>query len=291
MKKSINRSKIGFSARLMAAIVMIALLASALTACSRNVLDGVESTADEIRVVGKVGDYEVCYDELYYLIMSCGTIMKNKYGDIWKDEASGAEYEEELRSMVLERITSNYAVLTLCEENGFKDPLSKGDAVDYVNDEINAVLYSFAIENDIEVTLGESLLGELTYTYEKGGEEKAREYFKAALKATYLTERVMRLTLGTEFAFENLVNILTGEKEEIIYSDEDIEDFMFSDDFICTRHVFIQNNKNDDREENRKLAESLIIEIPCLHAIVVDRVIFLELCPKVGGVQIARQIR
>ena len=110
------------------------------------------------------------------------------------------------------------------------------------------------------MTLGESLLGELTYTYEKGGEEKAREYFKAALKATYLTERVMRLTLGTEFAFENLVNILTGEKEEIIYSDEDIEDFMFSDDFICTRHVFIQNNKNDDREENRKLAESLIID-------------------------------
>ena len=41
----------------------------------------------------------------------------------------------------------------------------------------------------------------------------------------------------------------------------------------------------------RKRAESLIIEIPCLHAIVVDRVIFLELCPEVGGVQIARQIR
>jgi parvulin-like peptidyl-prolyl isomerase len=227
-----------------------------LASCSKDLFKGVESTEEELRAVGTVADYEVLYDELYYLIMSCKDMMKNKYGEeIWKDESSADEYGDELREMVLERITANYAVLTLCEEYGYKNALSKSDVVEYVNDEIDNMIYAFAAQNGIKVELGESLTGKLTYKYEKGGRAKAYEIFKEALVLTYLNERVMRLTLGTEFAFGELTDILTGKKEEIIYKEADIEAFMFSDNFICTRHILIQNDKGDDIAANRALAE------------------------------------
>ena len=238
------------------ALALAVILVFPLTSCGKDLFEGVESTEDELRVVGTVGGYEVHYDELYYLVMSCKDMLKTKYGDdIWKDEASGSKYGDELREMVLSRITSNYAVLSLCEDYGFKNALENGDLIDFVNDNINEAIYAFAVQNGIKVELNESISGELTYKYEKGGKEKAYEIFKEVLEATYLTERVMRLTLGTEFAFAELTDILTGQKNEVIYEESDIEDFMFSDEFICTRHLLIQNDKGDDIEANRALAE------------------------------------
>ena len=237
-------------------LALAAVLVFPLASCSKGLFDGVSGTEEELREIGAVGEYTVLYDELYYLVMSCKDMIKNKYGEeIWKDEASAAQYRDELNAMVMERITANYAVLTLCEEYGYKDPLEKKEVADFAHEEIESMLYSFAVGNGIEVTLNESISGELSYKYEKGGREKAYEFYKEALTLTYLTERVMLLTLGTEFAFGELTDILTGEKEEIIYKAEDIEDFMFSDEFICTRHILIQNNKGDDVEANRALAE------------------------------------
>ena len=237
-------------------LALAAVMVFPLASCSKDLFKGVESTEEELRVIGNVDGYEVRYDELYYLIMSCKDMMKSRYGeDIWKDEASAAEYGDELREMVLERITANYAVLTLCEEYGYKNALEKSDVVEYVNDEIENMICAFAMQNGIKVELGESLTGKLTYKYEKDGRAKAYEIFKEALVLTYLNERVMRLTLGTEFAFGELTDILTGKKEEIIYKETDVEAFMFSDKFICTRHILIQNDKGDDIEANRALAE------------------------------------
>ena len=212
------------------------ILALPLISCSKDIFEGVESTEEELRVVGTVDGKDVCYDELYYLIMSCSDMLKTKHGnDIWADESSAEIYGEELREMVLSRITANYAVLSLCEEYGLKDPLGNSDLVNYVNDSINEMIYVFAVQNGITVELSESISGDLTYKYEKGGKDKAYGFFKGALEDTYLTERVMRLTLGAEFAFAELTDILTGQTGEIIYEEADLEDFMFSDEFICTR--------------------------------------------------------
>lgn len=237
-------------------LLLSAVCALSLMSCSKGLFDDMDASEEELRAVGKIGDYEVCYDELYYLIMSCKDIMKAKYGNgIWKDEAVAAEYADELEAMVLERITANYAVLTLCEEYGFEDPLENKDIVESVYDEIDGILYSLAIQNDIPVTLNESLTGELIYDYEKGGRDEALNLFRKALEETYLTERVMRLTLATETAFKKLSDILTGEKNEIIYSDTDISSFMLSDEFICTRHIFVEKGSS---EESRALAEEAL---------------------------------
>ena len=230
------------------ATLLAAICALSLASCSKGLFSGTDSTEDELRVIGKIGDYEVRYDELYYLVMTCKNIMEAKYGEgIWKNEASALPYADELKDMVMERITANYAVLILCEEYGFKKPLENKDIVDSVYDETESILYSFAIQNGIPVTLDESLSGELTYKYEKGGRDKAIELYRKALKDSYLNERVMRLTLASEYAFKQLSEILTGEKNEIIYSDADIEAFMMSDEFICIRHLFIEGTGSDSR--------------------------------------------
>lgn len=237
-------------------VALALLLTLPLISCTKGIFDGVESTEEELRVVGTVGGYDVHYDELYYLIMSCSDMLKSKYGnDIWNDESSAALYGDELREMVLERITSNYAVLSACDDYGFKNALENKALVEYVNDNIEEMIYVFAVQSGINVEMKESLSGDITYKYEKGGYSKAYEIFKEVLAATYVTERVMRLTLGAEFAFAELTDILTGQTGEVIFEESDIEEFMFSDEFICTRHIFIQNDKGDNIEANRALAE------------------------------------
>lgn len=248
--------------RAASAFIAMLLILTMLQSCSpKSVFDGVKSSEDELRVVGTVQHYEVCYDELYYLIMACSSIMTNKYGDdIWKSEETAAQYDEELREMVLERITSNYAILLLAEEYGFKNALENKNAVKYVNAQIESLLYAIATNNGIEVTFKENASGSITYNYKGDGRKKATEIFHKMLENEYLTERVMRLTLGVEYAFDKLSNILTGEKNEIIFSAEDIEEYMFSDKFIATRHIFVENNKGESVEDNRLIAEDLLAQ-------------------------------
>ena len=247
--------------RFFVSLIAAILAAIMLISCSGSVLDGANSTEDELRVIGTIGEYEVCYDELYYLVMACSSIMANKYGDdIWKSEELAAQYDEELKAMVLERITSNYAILLLCEEYGIKNTLSDRDAIKYVNRQIDSVLYAIAINNGIEVSFKETSSGNIKYKYVGDGLERATEIFRKMLEEEHLTERVMRLTLGVEFAFERLSEVLTGEKGEIIFSAEDIEEYMFSDKFIATRHILIQNDKGDSVEENRRIAEDLLAQ-------------------------------
>ena len=237
-------------------IALAALLLLPLTSCSKGLFDGVVSTEEELRVVGSIGGSDVHYDELYYLIMTCKDMLKSKYGaDIFKSESSAAAYGDELSEMVLSRITANYAVFSLCEAYGLENILEDGDLVDYVNASVDEMVYIFAVQNGIEVEMKESISGDVTYKYERGGYDKAYEIFREALAYTNVTERVMRLTLAAEFAFAELTDLLTGQTGEIIYEESDIEDFMFSDEFICTRHIFIQNDKGEDVEANRALAE------------------------------------
>lgn len=246
--------------KILTAWLALTFIFTSLVSCgSKSVTDGAESTEEELRVVGKIGDYEVSYDEYRYVVLSCRDILSAKYGEnIWKDESVAATYEDELREMVARKITANYAVLIMCDENGFTDALKNKDAVKEVNMQIEELLCMYAYHNGIEVEVSEKGDGTLRYKYEAGGVDKVYKYFREDLANSYLTERVMRLTLGVEFAFEKLLTILTVEKNQVIYLDEDIEAYMQSDKFICTRHVFIENDAGESVDANRQLAETVL---------------------------------
>ena len=242
--------------RTITALLALTFILTALASCgAKSVTDGVYSTAEELRVVGTIGEYEVLYDEYRYVALSCKAMLENKYGKgIFDNEETAKQYEDELHDMVMARITANYAVLSLCAEYGYKKPLNDKETVKEVNATIDLLLYEHAVQNNIEVSVSESSGGELKYKYEKGGLDKAYVHLRRELSDYYLTERVLRLTLGVEYAFEVLINLLTAKEEVVIYKDSDIEDYMFSDKFICTRHIFIENDKGDDVEANRALA-------------------------------------
>ena len=192
------------------------------------------------------------YDEYKYVVLSCKDILAARYGrDIWNDPEETEKYAPLLEEMVAERITSNYAVLMLCDANGYGNALTDKDAVKYVNAQVENSIYLLAVSAGYSVEVKEKANGEIKYTYGRGELAKAKELYKKALTEYYITERVMRLTLGAEYAFSRLSEILTVDKNQVIHTAEDIERFMKSDDFICTRHVFIEKTKNKSVDELR----------------------------------------
>ena len=252
--------KRSFIFRVLALILLIIISASSLFSCGKkSVTDGAKSTEEELRVVGKVGSYDVLYDEYRYVTLSCKSILESRYGkDIWSTADGVAKYSPMLEEMVSERITANYAVLSMCDAYGFENALSNKDNVKYVNDKIENSIYLLALEAGYSVEVDKRLNGELKYTYKKGELNKAKALFEKALADSYLTERVMRLTLGTEFAFSRLSEILTTEKNEIVHKAEGIEAFMKSDKFICTKHVFIEDDGTRSRAELLADAETVL---------------------------------
>ncbi len=245
--------------RLTSAILLLTIIFTTFTSCSKHVTDGAEPTKDELRVVGTVSGYEVLYDEYRYVALSCKDMLEAKHGDdIWDTPESAAKYEAMLSDMVMERITANYAVLTLCDEHNYKDALYDSDAVKSVNETIDKMLYQTAYFNEIKVEMSEGIDGTVKYKYESGGLKKAHELLDREFAQFYINERVMRLTLGVEYSFEVLINILTTIENKVIYLEEDIEDFMFGDEFICTRHIFIQNDEGESVDENRARAEEAL---------------------------------
>ena len=200
--------------RFLTAFLALTFILINLASCgNKSVTDGSNATEEELRIVGKIGKYEVSYDEYRYVVLSCKDIMAAKYGEnIWKDQSVAATYESELRDMVSKRITANYAVLTLCDDHGYTDALSNKDAVKAVNMQIEELLCMYAYQNGIAVEIKEKGDGTLKYKYEAGGIDKVYKYFRDDLAYEYLTERVVRLTLGVEFSFEKLMKILTAER-------------------------------------------------------------------------------
>ena len=236
-------------------LVLITAL-SVLAGCSRHVTDGAVSDPDDLRVVGTVGGYDVLYDEYRYVVLSCKSILSDEYGEeVWSDPDAAAELLPTLEAMVEERITANYAVLLLCDANGYTDALSDKDAVKFVNETVDEAIYMHARAAGLDVEVKKKGLDKVVYKYGKGALDKAKELYRKSLADYYITERVMRLTLGVEHAFSKLSEILTYTKGEIIHKSEDIEAFMRSDEFICTRHVFIEKSDKVDREAAKKLAE------------------------------------
>ena len=244
-----------------AALILSAVIAlSALSGCGkRSVTDGAKSTEEELRAVGTIGNYQVCYDEYRYVVLSCKSILESKYGkDIWSTADGIATYSPMLEEMVEARITANYAVLGLCDANGFENALSDKDNIKYVDAKIENSIYLMALDAGYSVEVDQKTNGDMKYTYKKGELNKAKELFQKALTESYLTERVMRLTLGTEFAFSRLTEILTTEKNEIAHKAESIEAYMKSDKFICTKHVFIEDDGTRSRDQLLADAETVL---------------------------------
>ena len=204
------------------ALVFIFALSS-LCACS--------SSIDEKKVVGKVGDFDVCYDELYFLVSSYKLGLEAKYGEYSTLSAADAKkFDDELRELVYTNIVTNYAILSLCETEDLT--IENSDLDDRVDDYMDKTIES-----------------------EFGGNSE----YKKNLKEYGLTDRYVRFTAAVDLLYSDLLAELLEDGK--IEDDSDKIKDIINREFVRTWHIMISNDAGEDVEANRAKAEEALAKL------------------------------
>jgi len=204
--------------------VILALL-MCVTSCS----NGIKSSEENARVVGECGGYDVKYEELRFLTLTCKAELAKKYGeDIFSQTSSEwvGDYRGELESMVKEQICQNYASIITFNENRIKT--SDSETKRYVEQYVSSIMDSF---------------------------ESEKEYL-VYLEECYLTDAVLRLNVALESCFYRYYEKLAKELDEEAYNA-----VMNADGFIRTMSIFIKNDSGESVDKNRDDAERIRAEI------------------------------
>ena len=226
MKKTINKI-----ISILLAVSILAASVIALSSCSNN---------DKLNrmVVGKVGEYDVYYEELRWLTMQYKDLLASSYGkDIWDKKDTAEKYRKELEDAVYASIISNYAILTLCDDEILK--LQGEKLIDINGSEVQDIVEQYINE-----------------TIEEMG---SRAAYNISLKENYLTDSLYRFINGVDVCESILFNYYCS-LGIIDDSDQAAIEYIY-EYFIRTVHVYIQNDSNDSIEENRKLAEAIRVKM------------------------------
>lgn len=174
-------------------------------------------TEQDLKVVAKVGEYEVYYDELRYFTMNFIRQMKGRYTEEeLKVPAVKAKYEKELQENVISAILLNYAVLAACDF--YKVDHEHEAILEKANEDVDLYIESF------------------------GGKKE----YKKALEENYMTDRFFRFYQRLEYARSELKYVLADDLGIIPGTEKELKDFMLSDDFICTRHICLLKDGETD---------------------------------------------
>lgn len=216
-------------ARIFAATLLVVML-TALASCSE--MRPIKSREGELDVVGTVGRFDIYYEELRYITLNCKSDMEIIHGKkIWDDPDLAEQYRAELYERVYGGIVSDYyGVLAMADQ--LYDTSGGADAL-LAEDEIKD-----AVQDTIDETVEES-----------GGKTEYRE----ALEANYMTDHLYRFYVSVEMAANELFFIARDDLGLLDDSDEYAKEYMHSDKFIRTNHVYLEGKT----EENLKLAEEI----------------------------------
>jgi len=206
--------------RITAAILTVLLLILPLCGCSEKPME---------KAVGTCAGYDVLYEELRYVTLSYRDAFEETYGEgIWDDPVTAEKYRAELEETVLRVLRNNYAVLYACSQ--------------YMPD----------VTPDNK-TIKEAVDSQIAAAVKEYGGEEA---FLQAMDELHMTEHFVRFTLAVGELENELLYVLTQDLGLIIYETEEFADWMANGNVIHVQHVFIRNDKGDDPEANRALAES-----------------------------------
>lgn len=208
-------------------ITIIILLAVVLCSCSiltgcagGTILRTIESTDEELKAVGTVGDHEIHYDELRFLVMNYRS--ENQENDIDHDRLS---------SLISKAIMTNVAALETAAEHGIY-PDSK-EVLEYVDEKLNEL--AAELEKDLILKSDNKSI--------KPSKNQINNAYAEYLKEHYLTDRYYRYLLSVDGCFEQLEKKLIADGK--LPSDEtEIRDYIESN-FICTYHVYIPFEENN----------------------------------------------
>lgn len=225
-----NQIKVKKCGKILALLLVTVLLCPCLFACSSN--------KKNLRAVGTVGNYDVCYEELRWLTLQYKDLLASTYGkDIWKNSDTAEQYREELYDAVYKSIVSNYAILSLCDDDILK--LNGEKTVDINSTEVQDIVQQY-----VDQTISEA------------GSKSA---YEAKLKSLYMTDHLYRFIYGVDICETLLFNSYCN-LTIIDDSDQAAIDYIYKN-FIRTVHIYIQNDPKDDVESNRATAEAVRVKL------------------------------
>ena len=212
-------------------IISAALLAAIIAAVVilATTVFPIESSEEEARVVGYVGEYEVKYEELRSLtLLNKGNldVELGKYDEL--NALEQIEYKKLLEERVMEDIKSHYVILTLCEEYGIRT---------------DSIVLQLKVQNDIQEFVNSTFGGNVSK-------------YKEWLKEEGLTDSFLRYTFRVDRLEKELQEHFVKNKIDIKYDETDLNAFidyvMTGEDFVRTIHVFYPNKHPYTSEEARK---------------------------------------
>ena len=194
------------------ALILVALTCLSLL-CSCSTSRAIPAGKLALTKVGAVGEYDVLYEEYYFLA--------NTYLESAKDYFEGSEDElrEHVTELVHENIITNHAILTLCKTEGVEYKAS--DIKDAVQETIDEMITSDFGNRD---------------TYIK------------ALDESYMTDHYVRFVTEVDLIY-SLLPLTLAENGKLSTSEDEIRDYI-KENFVRTWHVMIANDTKDDAEEN-----------------------------------------
>ena len=218
--------KIRIIKRISLALAVLTLLAAMLSSCA---VKPVKSSEQEATIVGTIGKYEVRYEELRYVVLNHKRDMALEFGEkIWTDEPE--KYEAELISRVNKSIVSDYYAVQAMADYYYVG----GGAAGMMSEE----MILDAVQETVELAVDEC-----------GSKRK----YKNMLAEQYLTDYLFRFYNAAEECATELFYILSHDLGIIESSEEYITDYMNSEKFIRTNHIFLKGAT----AENLALAQKL----------------------------------
>lgn len=227
--------------RALAAVMALVLLMLCLVGCGDKIKP-VESTEQEMRVVGKCDEYDIYYEELRFVTATYKKTLEQKYGEgIWDDPGTAEKYRAELESLVLENLKANYAILTGCK-NLFIDINSK-DIDEYVQEQIELLV------NQSE---------------DEGGFGGDFDAYLAWLSENGLTDNYLRFVYRVNY-LESTMYYAIIDAGIFAYSSKNYSDFLdyvlAGEDYARTIHVYIPIENREDQQEYYDTAKAIADEL------------------------------
>lgn len=212
------------------AVMLLAAMLVSLASCAE--VRPIKSREGELDVIGTVGRFDIYYEELRYITLNCKSDMEIIHGvNIWDDAELAEQYRAELYDRVYGGIASDYyGVLAMADQLY----ATAGGA--------DGMLAEEEIKSAVQDTINETV-------EESGGKAEYRE----ALEANYMTDHLYRFYVSVEMAANELFFIARDDLGLLDDSDEYAKDYMHSDKFIRTNHVYLEGRT----EENLKLAQQI----------------------------------
>ncbi len=222
------------------AIVLLLVCILSFVSCKSQ---PIKTAKDDLVPVGTVGDYEVTYEELYFLAHNYMDTLNAEYGNdastsdemitVTDDEGDehtvklSKHYYDKLSELISENITSNYAVLTLAADAG----LSLDD--EDIRDEIQKELDIY-IENEFD---------------------GKRRTYKKYLDEYHMTDNYVRFSIGVDVLYSRLTTEYLNSGE--ITTDEAEIREIINEEFILTRHVMLIKDDETDYETAEYVLEQI----------------------------------